>query len=36
MERGGTADGVARAVMWLLSEDASDVTGTHIDVSGGR
>lgn len=36
MKRGGTADEVARAVMWLLSEDASYVTGTNVDVSGGR
>ena len=36
MKRGGSADEVARAVMWLLSEDASYVTGTNVDVSGGR
>ena len=36
MKRGGTADEVARAVMWLLSEDAAYVTGTNVDVSGGR
>ena len=35
MKRGSSADEVARAVMWLLSEDASYVTGTHVDVSGG-
>ncbi len=36
MRRGGSADEVARAVMWLLSDDASYVTGTNVDVSGGR
>ncbi|MEO7254846.1 MAG: SDR family oxidoreductase [Casimicrobium sp.] len=36
MRRGGSADEVARAVMWLLSEDAAHVTGTNVDVSGGR
>ena len=36
MKRGGSADEVALAVMWLLSDDASYVTGTNVDVSGGR
>lgn len=36
MRRGGTADEVARAILWLLSEDASYTTGSLIDVSGGR
>lgn len=36
MERGGTADEVARAILWLASEEASYSTGTFIDVSGGR
>ncbi|MQR01726.1 SDR family oxidoreductase [Glaciimonas soli] len=36
MQRGGTADEVAQAIMWLLSTEASYVTGTFIDVSGGR
>jgi NAD(P)-dependent dehydrogenase (short-subunit alcohol dehydrogenase family) len=36
MKRGGTADEVARAIMWLLSNDASYVTGSFIDVTGGR
>jgi NAD(P)-dependent dehydrogenase (short-subunit alcohol dehydrogenase family) len=34
--RGGTADEVAAAVLWLLSDEASYATGTFIDVSGGR
>jgi NAD(P)-dependent dehydrogenase (short-subunit alcohol dehydrogenase family) len=36
MKRGGTADEVARAVLWLLSDEASFTTGSFIDVSGGR
>jgi NAD(P)-dependent dehydrogenase (short-subunit alcohol dehydrogenase family) len=36
MGREGTADEVARAILWLLSEDASYVTGTLVHVSGGR
>ena len=36
MRRGGSAEEVARAVLWLLSEEASYCTATFIDVSGGR
>ncbi len=36
MKRGGEPEEVARAILWLLSEDASYTTGTFIDVSGGR
>jgi len=36
MKRGGSADEVARAILWLLSDDASYSTGTFIDVSGGK
>ncbi len=36
MKRGGSADEVALAVLWLLSEDADYITGANIDVSGGR
>ena len=36
MQRGGTADEVARSILWLLSDEASYVTGAFIDVSGGR
>jgi NAD(P)-dependent dehydrogenase (short-subunit alcohol dehydrogenase family) len=36
MQRAGSADEVARAVVWLLSDAASYATGTFIDVSGGR
>lgn len=34
--RGGTAAEVAETIVWLLSERASYVTGSIIDVSGGR
>lgn len=36
MQRIGTACEVAEAVMWLLSDSASYVTGTTLDVAGGR
>ncbi|HEY6237507.1 MAG TPA: SDR family oxidoreductase [Candidatus Elarobacter sp.] len=36
MERIGTAEEVATSVLWLLSAQASYVTGTILDVSGGR
>lgn len=36
MGRGGTAEEVAQAVLWLLSDAASYTTGTCLDVSGGR
>lgn len=35
MRRGGTVNEVARAIMWLLSDDASFTTGAFIDVTGG-
>ena len=35
LARMGTADEVAAAVLWLLSEDASYVTGAMLDVAGG-
>ncbi len=36
MKRGGDPIEVARAIMWLLSDEASYSTGTIVDVSGGR
>jgi NAD(P)-dependent dehydrogenase (short-subunit alcohol dehydrogenase family) len=36
MQRGGTADEVAKAILWLLSDEASYVSGAVLDVSGGR
>jgi NAD(P)-dependent dehydrogenase (short-subunit alcohol dehydrogenase family) len=36
MKRVGTADEVANAIIWLMSDDASYVTSAILDVSGGR
>lgn len=36
MKRGGSAEEVAEAIMWLVSEKSSYTTGTFINVSGGR
>ena len=36
MRRGGTADEVAQAIIWLLSDAASYTTMSLLDVSGGR
>lgn len=36
MRRGGDPAEVARAILWLLSDEASYVTGTFLDVTGGR
>jgi len=36
MKRGGQPEEVAAAILWLLSDEASFVTGTILDVSGGR
>lgn len=36
MQRGGSPDEVAEAVLWLLSDAASYVTGICMDVAGGR
>jgi len=36
MGRAGTAEEVAEAILWLLSDEAAYVTGTTIAVTGGR
>jgi NAD(P)-dependent dehydrogenase (short-subunit alcohol dehydrogenase family) len=36
MKRAGEVVEVARAILWLLSDEASYCTGTVIDVAGGR
>jgi NAD(P)-dependent dehydrogenase (short-subunit alcohol dehydrogenase family) len=36
MRRGGEAEEVARAIVWLLSDEASYVSGSFVDVSGAR
>lgn len=36
MRRSGTPEEVAEAVLWLLSPAAAYVTGTIVEVGGGR
>ena len=36
MQRGGQAEEVAQAIVWLLSDKASYVTGSFIDLAGGK
>jgi NAD(P)-dependent dehydrogenase (short-subunit alcohol dehydrogenase family) len=36
MQRGGQPEEVAAAILWLLSEEASYITGAILDVTGGR
>lgn len=36
MKRGGQPEEVAQAIAWLLSDSASYVTGSFIDLAGGR
>lgn len=36
MKRGGTAEEIAEAIVWLLDDASSYVTGAILDVTGGR
>ena len=36
MQRAGSAEEVAEAIVWLLSDEASYTTGALLDVTGGR
>ncbi|MGE0212436.1 MAG: SDR family oxidoreductase [Parvibaculaceae bacterium] len=36
MGRGGTAEEVAAAIVWLISDEASYITGALLDISAGR
>jgi NAD(P)-dependent dehydrogenase (short-subunit alcohol dehydrogenase family) len=36
MKRGGQPEEIAHAILWLLSDEASYVTGATLDVAGGR
>lgn len=36
MKRAGEPEEVAKAILWLLSDEASYVTGALLDISGGR
>lgn len=36
MKRGGSAEEVARVILWLASEEASYTTGSLVECSGGR
>ncbi|HWV15325.1 MAG TPA: SDR family oxidoreductase [Cellvibrio sp.] len=35
MKRAGTVEEIAKSILWLLSDEASYVTGSILDVSGG-
>lgn len=36
LQRGGTPEEVANAIVWLLSDEASYITGSFIDIAGGK
>jgi NAD(P)-dependent dehydrogenase (short-subunit alcohol dehydrogenase family) len=35
MRRGGEPEEVARAILWLASDEASYTTGAFVDIAGG-
>ena len=36
LQRGGKPEEVANAIAWLLSDEASYVTGSFMDIAGGK
>ena len=36
MQRPGSAEEVARSILWLMGAESSYTTGTVLDVTGGR
>ena len=36
MQRAGSAEEVAQAIVWLMSDASSYTTGAVLDVTGGR
>ena len=36
MQRGGTAEEIAHAILWLASDESAYTTGAVIDATGGR
>jgi NAD(P)-dependent dehydrogenase (short-subunit alcohol dehydrogenase family) len=36
MQRPGSAEEVARSILWLMGTESSYTTGTVLDVTGGR
>ena len=36
MQRGGQPEEVAQAITWLLSDKASYVTGSFLELAGGK
>lgn len=36
MQRGGQPEEVAQAIAWLLSDKASYVTGSFLELAGGK
>ena len=36
LQRGETPEEVANSIVWLLSDEASYITGSFIDIAGGK